>query len=174
MASEEQTAALAERWASERDDRTLGALPSEEPISRLLPALKDQIRRACGPEALNLVKHSNDKRSGMITILIGVRDGARLRRKDGLECELKAILAKHDRDVAIVSYAMSLHAPDADGRPTPGFVRWEFDKHRPDGTTALHHPIAHLHPGHEHVRLPAPILTIRELVAQFCRIPAWW
>lgn len=110
----------------------------------------------------------------MITILMGVRDGKRPRRKDGLECELKAVLEKRDGDVAILSYAMSLHAPEGDRPKAPGFVRWEFAMQRPEGTTALHHPLAHVHPGHQRVRLPAPILTIRELVAQFCQIPAWW
>ncbi|MGE0435172.1 MAG: hypothetical protein AB7S36_23165 [Planctomycetota bacterium] len=163
----------AEVWGTERARMTLSELPSETGLAPLMVAIKAQIRNACGPEALRYVDDKCDKESATLVVTIGRRDGPRAVRKDGLQCELRAVLQRDPKRLQILHYAMSLYAPET-ATVAPRFLRWEFARERPAGTTALLHPLAHLHPGHERLRLPAPVLTIRELVAQFCHIPPWW
>ena len=115
------------------------------------------------------MRHKKEKDARLV--LCGERSGPSYRRKDGLACNFVVVVREQENGLEVLSYAMHLAAPDG---AQPGFLRWEYERERKDGVDAIREPLAHLHPGHDQVRLPAPILSPRELVAAFLGLPAWW
>jgi hypothetical protein len=103
------------------------------------------------------------------TLRCGDRDGAQFVRRDGLSCHFLINLLETPTGLQLLSYAFHVDAPGS----TPAFLRWEYAVSRKAGVDAVKEPLAHLHPGHDDVRLPAPVLGPREIIAVFLGLERW-
>lgn len=109
--------------------------------------------------------------SGMRVLTCGESRAPGFTRRDGLKCSftfnLKVLAAK---EVQIYSYAFEVTAPD-DHPMRAAYLRWEYSPTRKENVDALREPLAHVHPGDDDARIPSPVLTPKELIAQFLELP---
>ncbi len=111
------------------------------------------------------------------TLTCGSRDeGTWLRRANGVECQFRLDFqlgkdATGKPRMELAGYAMSLRV--AESMNAPAFLRWEFSPTRMTDVTAVKEPLCHLHPGHQHVRLPTPKHTFEELIQLFMTMEPW-
>lgn len=162
------------RDAEHRDRRIVGEPPRwEQSINGLGVWVRKVLHpvAASGCSASGLVQWSTPSADGACVLLCGERDGKAFERSDGLRCNFKINLRKSDKHLELLSYAMHVDAPGDDVHPR--FLRWEFQPARKPGVHAIREPLAHLHPGHDRVRVPSPVLSPRELVAVFLGLERW-
>jgi len=110
------------------------------------------------------------KREG--ALICGKRKGSSFIRRDGVRCHFKIVVREVEGGLEPISYALQLDAPD-DHRISPRFLRWEYSGKRQPNVDAVKEPLAHVHPGHDDVRLPSPVLGPKELITVFLGLELW-
>lgn len=133
--------------------------------------LKAKLRAHSAPgcDVEKLVQMGPNK-SGRRVITCGVRGGESFIREDRLGCEFTFTFDDFRYSLQVYSYAFEVQVPE-DHPILPRFLRWEYEPVAREGVDRLREPLAHLHPGDQHIRLPSPVLTPKELVAQFLELP---
>lgn len=162
--------ALAER----RDDRIVSALPVEPiEMTQLLVWTKIQLRAvaASGVDADKLVQITGDHQRER-ALVCGDRKGLEFIRQDGIACNFKIVVREVGSSLELLSYVLHLNAPK-DHQTGPLFLRWEYAPERKKNVDAVKEPLAHLHPGHDHVRVPSPVLSPKELISVFLSVELW-
>lgn len=164
---------LAERL----DERVLASIPCERCTpNQLLVWMYATLgeHAARGVDVHALIKMSRQTDGGERTFLCGERDGPQFRKRDGLACRFKInVRVSHaQRELHLLSYALQVVAP-CEEAATPRFLRWEFSRERKPGVDAAGEPRSHLHPGHQRIRLPSPVMSPKELVSLFVNLTAW-
>lgn len=165
-------------WAIElaeaRDERLVTEPPPEKlSMTGLLVWTKKQLHDVAARDVNvhSLVQISaRTQRERALTC--GRRDGPFFVRSDGVRCHFIIDVREVGKELRLLSYVMHLDAPE--GHPAaPSFLRWEYQRERRPGVDAVKEPLAHLHPGHDHVRVPAPVLSPKELITVFLGVELW-
>jgi hypothetical protein len=93
-------------------------------------------------------------------------------RKDGVACNFKIVVRETKESLELLSYVLHLEAPQ-NHAAGPQFLRWEYSPERKTNVDAIKEPLAHIHPGHDHVRVPSAVLSPKELIAVFLTLEIW-
>lgn len=160
--------------AEERDERIASDIPFESGrLIKLEVWAKNQLLAvaATGVDVRRLVRTSG-RRGQERTLICGKRKEDRFIRKDGVCCNFKIVVREVDAGLELVSYVLHLDAPEDHDAP-PRFLRWEYTARRKKNVDAIREPLAHLHPGHDDVRLPTPVHGPKELIAMFLGLELW-
>lgn len=160
------------RWAVElaelRDTRIVSVLPTEaHTMSSLLVWTKTQLRAVAKPgvDVEKLVQMTGGPQQER-ALVCGTRSGAAFVRQDGVACNFKIVVRELNRKLELLSYVLHLDAPKGHA-VGPQFLRWEYAPQRKTNVDAVKEPLAHLHPGHDQVRVPSAVLSPRELITVF-------
>lgn len=160
--------------AERRDVRVTSNVPVEECNMASLKVWTQRYLRtvaARGVDVESLVQMSGPA-GGERVLVCGDRDGPSFERCDGVRCHFKIVVRESRGQLETISYVMHVDAPT--GRAaSPSFLRWECAPTRKSGVDALKEPLSHLHPGHDHVRLPSPVLSPKELIVVFLGLELW-
>ena len=160
--------------AERRDERIVAAPPSERgSMTSLLIWTQTHLRSvaAAGVDAYGLVQMAGRPHAERI-LVCGEREGASFVRRDGVRCHFVIVVRERDDALDLISYVLHVDAPEGEG-PCPRFLRWEYSPERKDGVDAVKEPLAHFHPGHDHIRIPSPVLSPKELIAVFLCLERW-
>lgn len=160
--------------AESRDRRITSKVPEEpKTMTQLLVWTKNQMRliAAEGVEVEKLIKITG-KHKGERALLCGDRNSTWFARSDGLTCNFAIAVRENDDHLELLSYVLHLEctAPTMAG---PKFLRFEYSPSRKDGVSAVKEPLAHMHPGHDHVRIPSPVFSPSELITLFTSLHLW-
>jgi hypothetical protein len=156
-----------------RDVRIVDAAPIEEcNMTQLLVWTKNALRKvaARGVNVDSLVRMDGDP-NRQRTLVCGDRKERAFVRQDGVRCNFKINVLERGKKLTLLSYALHLDAPTEHRAPT--FLRWEFEQSRKAGVDAIKEPLAHLHPGHDAVRVPSPVLSPKELILLLLGTDLW-
>lgn len=160
--------------AERRDDRIVSALPGEKcKMTSLLVWAQTHLKAvaARGVDVESLVQMTGPA-GGERILVCGERDGAFFERSDGVRCHFKIAVRESGGELALLSYVLHLDAPKGH-TACPPFLRWEYSPTRKSGVDALKESLSHLHPGHDHVRVPSPVLSPKELITLFLGLELW-
>ena len=165
-------------WAVElaelRDTRIVSILPTEpRTMTSLLVWTKTQLRSVAAPgvDADKLVQMTGGAQQER-ALVCGERSGATFVRQDGVACNFRIVVRELKGKLELLSYVLHLDAPK-DHAVGPRFLRWEYSPERKTNVDAVKEPLAHLHPGHDHVRVPSAVLSPRELITVFLTLEIW-
>lgn len=165
-------------WAvdlAEERDRRIVSGPPAEPITMtsLLVWTKNKLRDVAAPgvDADKLVQMTGGPQEER-ALVCGDRTGAAFVRRDGVACNFKIVVRALEKKLELLSYVLHLNSPPGHA-VGPRFLRWEYSSARKTNVDALKEPLAHLHPGHDCVRLPSAVLSPRELITVFLAIEIW-
>lgn len=156
-----------EAIALARDER-LVATPAEDNCSwtqmQVLVSSALQAQAIPGCDVASLLKFKRDKNA--FSIACGSRKDSNYETKTGLRCNFLINLEGIAGRLRVTSYTMHV----ASDRGCPPMFRWEYQRKRKvdnsgEEKSAVAEPLAHMHPGVDHIRVPSPVLTALELVA---------
>jgi hypothetical protein len=155
--------------AEGRDLRiTTAAATDSVPVTSLLAWAQAQVQKVGAQNRIQL-----SRRDGAERVLAGgSRGGPYLTHRNGLRCSFEFVLIEQPGGAGIQSYSMELRPPE-DHSKAPAFLRWEYTPVRKEDVDAIREPLAHVHPGHDEVRLPAPVHTVKELILMFTHTDLW-
>jgi hypothetical protein len=161
------------KWAEPiglaRDKRILGMPVIERcSMNALLVWTKDRLSAVAraGVDVNSLVQMTGKPNAERV-LVCGTRGGTQFVRSDGVACNFRIVVVENGNSLALCSYAFHVDSPD---QAIPPFLRWEFSFERKPNVSATREPLAHMHPGHDQVRLPAPVLSPKELITCFLAV----
>ena len=167
--------AWALQLAEGRDSRILSATPVAEPgrLNQLVTWTKRKLRSvaASGVNVENLVQRGKD--GDKVTLICGRRGETAFEREDGLRCLFKMNFLEENKSLKLLSYALEIRSPSSDSKVSPLFLRWEYVFEKSERLDPIFEPQSHLHPGHRDIRVPAPVLSPKELIALFLGLQKW-
>ncbi len=162
--------------ATTRDNRIIQAAPREEVgFQAFFIWVVNQMKSVAGGgcDVSTLIQQKGERR-GPQSVVCGKRDGSSFERLDGLKCHFKmTVLEKgsgKNKQIEVLSYVLHV---DGQSEACPSFLRWEFATERKHNVDAVKEPLSHLHPGHDHIRLPSPVLSPKELIGVFLGLENW-
>lgn len=158
--------------AANRDARIIAARPKPDTVDEFKPWLITRLQeRAAGIKVKDIVVEIPGTEDPTVRVIsCGSHADLAYVRRDGARCAFTFVIRQTNDDVSLVTYKFHVAAPET--ASAPAWLRYEFDLAGAHDPTF--EPRSHFHPGHRHVRAPAPVLTPRELVAWFLDLQPWW